>query len=124
MKHYINSRKLNGEELKDDSPIFANSEKSNTKSQTHLSSKSARQIIFNILQKSGIQRTKKRNRYDKATLYYVDRKTRYYCKNCKTVLNTILTDIVVGEYEQKPEVKEMIQGTQFKKSHLKEIIIF
>lgn len=69
MKHYINSRKLNGEELKDDSPIFANSEKSNTKSQTHLSSKSARQIIFNILQKSGIQRTKKGNRYDKATLY-------------------------------------------------------
>ncbi len=56
-------------------------------------------------------------------LYYVDRKTRYYCKNCKTVLNAILTDVVVGEYEQKPEVKEIIQGTQSKKSHLKEIIM-
>ena len=69
LKHYLNSRKLNGEELGDDSPIFVNSTKSNTKSQDHLSSKSARQIIFNILQKSGISRTKKGNRYDKATLY-------------------------------------------------------
>ncbi len=69
LKHYLNSRKLNGEELGDDSPIFANSIKSNTKSQDHLSSKSARQIIFNILQNSGISRTKKGNRYDKATLY-------------------------------------------------------
>ena len=69
LKHYLASRKLNGEELGDDSPIFTNTVKSNTKSQDHLSSKSARQIVFNILQKSGINRTKKGNRYDKATLY-------------------------------------------------------
>lgn len=69
LKHYFSSRKLNGEELGDDSPVFANTSKSNIKSQDHLSSKSARQIIFNILQNSGINRIKKGNRYDKATLY-------------------------------------------------------
>ncbi|MBI1664055.1 MAG: hypothetical protein IS860_11365 [Nitrosopumilus sp.] len=56
-------------------------------------------------------------------LRYVDRKTRYYCKNCKSILHSVLDDVKIGEYEQKPKHKEVIAGTQSRKSHLKEIVM-
>ncbi len=69
LKNYLISRKINGEILNDDSPIFANTPKSNRKSQVHLSSKSARQIIYHLIINSGIERSKKGNRFDKAIVY-------------------------------------------------------
>jgi len=69
LKNYHASWKLNGIISNEDSPIFANTPKSNRKSQVHLSSKSARQIIYHLIIKSGIERTKKGNRFDKAVAY-------------------------------------------------------
>jgi len=69
LKNYFDSRKLNGETLTPESPIFRNYEKSNTKKQEHLSSKSLRQILYELMKTSGIIRKKTGNRYDKATVY-------------------------------------------------------
>jgi len=69
LSHYLNSRKLNGEKLTDESPLFRNYEKSNSKKQEHLSSRSLRQILFELMKTSGITRKKTGNRYDKATVY-------------------------------------------------------
>jgi len=69
LKNYHVSWKLNGVISNEDSPIFANTLKSNRKSQAHLSSKSARQIIYHLIINSGIERTKKGNRFDKAVAY-------------------------------------------------------
>jgi len=69
LKNYHSARDLNREILTEDSPIFANTPKSNRKSQVHLSSKSARQIIYHLIINSGIERTKKGNRFDKAVAY-------------------------------------------------------
>lgn len=52
-----------------------------------------------------------------------DKKPNYYCKNCKTMLKKIVTDVTVGEYETKPENKEIIQSSIPKSHHLKEVIM-
>ena len=67
---YLRSRKLNGETLTEESPVFSNYEFHGDK--THLSANSARQIISWLLKKAGVERTKKENiqvRYDKASMY-------------------------------------------------------
>jgi len=69
LRDYLSSRSLNREILTENSPIFANTSRSNRKSQAHLSSKSARQIIYHLIRNSGIERSKKGNRFDKAVVY-------------------------------------------------------
>ena len=56
-------------------------------------------------------------------LYFVDKNTRYYCKNCKSVVSEVLTDITVGEYAQKPELKRVSQEPIPPKRYLKETIM-
>ena len=53
-----------------------------------------------------------------------DRRSLYYCKNCRTTFRTPLTKVTVGEYETKPEKKEIIQSMVVPKTHrAKEIIV-
>lgn len=67
---YLDARKLNGEKIDEETPIFANSENTHhLKKVEHLSEKSIRQIIANLLKHAGIGRTKTGNRYDKAPVY-------------------------------------------------------
>ena len=66
---YFKQRKLNGEILTDESPMFANSENFPTTKQHHISQSSARQIIKDAIKKSSIERTMKNGRYDKAEMY-------------------------------------------------------
>jgi len=70
LEHYFASRKLNGEKLDLESPVFANYDKFNpTKKNDYLSAKSVRHIAQNLITTSGIERTKEGNRFDKATIY-------------------------------------------------------
>ncbi len=69
LENYFRKRKLNGENLTDESPVFVNIEGFPTARQEHLSQSSARQMIADTLIKAGIERTKKGKRYDKATIY-------------------------------------------------------
>lgn len=69
-ERYINSRKTNGETLDPESPVFANYDKPNhMKKNSHLSAKSARQIMLKLIKTSGIERTKNGCRFDKASIY-------------------------------------------------------
>lgn len=70
LKQYHNSRKLNGENLTPESPVFANLPKSSwTKKYDHMSVKAIREVISHILKAAGIERKKDGNRYDKAVVY-------------------------------------------------------
>lgn len=67
---YLDARELSGEEIDQETPVFANSEKTHHRKKVqHLSEKSARQIISNLLNHAGIERTKNGYRYDKAPVY-------------------------------------------------------
>jgi len=58
---YHNSRKLNKEKLTDESPVFANHNKSTVKKiNEHLSDKSLRLILSNLIKVAGIERKKGR----------------------------------------------------------------
>jgi len=70
LKHYFSSRKINGEKLGPESPMFANYEKPNTSQRySYLSEKSVRNMIQNLIKISGIERIKEGNRFEKATVY-------------------------------------------------------
>ena len=70
LDHYLKSRKLNGENLTQESPVFANYNKPNpTMKNDYLSEKSVRIIMKNLIKASGIERTKDGNRFDKAPVY-------------------------------------------------------
>lgn len=69
LDNFIQSRKLNGEEITSESPIFTTIKKTNT---THhnLTDGNARFIIYNLIKQSGLIRNKVSNtRYDKAMMY-------------------------------------------------------
>lgn len=68
--HYLDSRKLNGEELTSESPLFAISNPSiHTTRNNYLSAKSVRHIMYDLIKAAGIERTKDGNRFDKAATY-------------------------------------------------------
>ena len=68
--HYFDSRKLNGEELTPESPLFAISNPSiHTTRNNYLSAKSVRHIMYDLIKAAGIKRTKDGNRFDKAATY-------------------------------------------------------
>jgi len=69
LDNYFSKRKVNGEKLTDESPVFVNIEGFPTAKQEHLSQSSTRQIIRDTILKAGIERTKTGNRYDKAIIY-------------------------------------------------------
>ena len=53
-----------------------------------------------------------------------DRRSNYYCKNCRTTIRTALVDAQIGEYVVKPEKKETIQSPVILKTHhAKELIM-
>jgi len=66
---YLNMRKLNGEQLTPDSILFTNYSHSKRRRNEHLSSQSVREIFIELMDKAGIERTKRGHRYDKATVY-------------------------------------------------------
>lgn len=69
LDNFIQSRKLNGEEITPESPIFTTIKKTNTIHQ-NLTDGNARYIIYNLIKQSGLIRTKVSNtRYDKAMMY-------------------------------------------------------
>jgi len=70
LDQYLNSRKLNGEVLTSESPVFANFKKANQmKKNFHMSEKSAKQIMQRLIRTAGVERIKQGNRYDKASVY-------------------------------------------------------
>ena len=69
LNDYFRQRKLNGEILSEESPVFANSPNFPSTKNEYLSQSSARQIITDAISKAGIERIKKGKRYDKAEIY-------------------------------------------------------
>lgn len=65
---YLKSRKLNGETITEESPIFASYENNMTKNH-HMTVIVAYEVLKKVLQGSEINRTKTGNRYDKAITY-------------------------------------------------------
>jgi len=68
LENYFSKRKLRGEILTDESPVFSNMDNGRTQ-RDYLSQYSARQRINDAIIRAGIERTKKGNRYDKAIIY-------------------------------------------------------
>lgn len=70
LDNYLDSRKRNGEKLDQDSPVFGNlTNNTYGKKNDHMSTKSIRQLVSNVLETAGIDRTKLGNRFDKAPVY-------------------------------------------------------
>jgi len=65
---YFRKRKINGEILTEESPVFSNMDNGRT-SKNYLSRYSARQMIEDTVAKAGIEKTKTGERYDKAIIY-------------------------------------------------------
>ena len=90
LDHYLKSRKLNGENLSQESPVFANYNKPNpTMKNDYLSEKSVRIIMKNLIRTSGIERTKEGNRFDKATVYGLRKRFFTILKSNKDVNSNI-----------------------------------
>lgn len=68
LEDYFKSRRLNGEKLDDNSPIFRN-EESNNRKNDHLSKASLYQILNNVMETANIGRVKNGKRFDKAITY-------------------------------------------------------
>ena len=69
LDHYLRSRRLNGEKLNPESPVFINTNKQLRMKNDFMSAQSARQIMQKRIKASRIERTKEGNRFDKASLY-------------------------------------------------------
>ncbi len=65
---YFRKRKIKGEILTDESPVFTNMENARTL-KDYLSKYSARQMIIDTVVRAGIEKTKTGKRYDKAIIY-------------------------------------------------------
>jgi len=66
---YLKWRKFNGEEITEESPVFANYVNEPKTKNKHLSSFSIREILDRIMKTAGVERIKTGNRYDKAIIY-------------------------------------------------------
>lgn len=69
MEQYHKSRKLNGEEFNDETPIFSNENNTHSSRGGPISTATARTIMYRILAKANVSRTKKGQRFDKAAIY-------------------------------------------------------
>jgi integrase/recombinase XerD len=68
LDRYFRKRKINGETLTDESPVFSNMDNGRTL-KDYLSKFSARQMIIDTVIRAGIERIKTGNRFDKAIIY-------------------------------------------------------
>jgi len=92
---YLNSRKLNKEKLTDESPIFANHNKSTVKKiNEHLSDKSLRLILSNLIKVAGIERKKEGKRYDKATVYGFRKRFNTTLKNDSKINSNVVEKLM------------------------------
>jgi len=92
---YLNSRKLNKEKLTDESPVFANHNKSTGKKiNEHLSDKSLRLILSNLIKVAGIERKKQGKRYDKATVYGFRKRFNTTLKNNSKINSNIVEKLM------------------------------
>lgn len=69
LNRYHKARKLNGEIFTDETPVFANENNTRLTKGESITTFTARDIMYRILKKSGISRTKTDNRLDKAAIY-------------------------------------------------------
>jgi len=69
LDNYFRQRKINGEILTDESPVFVNMSKYKSSKYEHFTKDSVRQMTRDLLIKAGIERIKKGKRYDKAAIY-------------------------------------------------------
>lgn len=96
LNEYLHSRKLHGENLTPESPVFANFPKETwTKKYDHMSVKAIRQVIEHVLKAAGIERTKNGNRYDKAIIYGFRKRYDTILKLNKNV-NYIIAELLMG----------------------------
>jgi len=95
LNDYLNSRKLNKEKLTDESPVFANHNKSTRKKiNKHLSDKSLRLILSNLIKVAGIERKKEGKRYDKATVYGFRKRFNTTLKNNSKINSNIVEKLM------------------------------
>ncbi len=66
---YLKWRKINGEVITEDSPLFANYPNEHKTKKTNLSADSLRESLEKIMKSARIERVKTGNRYDKAIVY-------------------------------------------------------
>ena len=69
LRKYHNSRKLSGEKFTDETPVFSNINNSRNSKGGPISTATARDVIYRVLRKSQIERTKNGKRFDKAAIY-------------------------------------------------------
>ena len=69
LNQYIQSRKINGEIIDGESPVFINTSDSHGTRGRPITVRSVREIMYRIIKKAGIQRTRIGPRYDKAAIY-------------------------------------------------------
>jgi len=69
LKNYHQSRKINGEIFNDESPVFTNVSDIRKSKGGPISSRSVRELLYRILDTTGIEREKVGKRYDKAVIY-------------------------------------------------------
>jgi len=69
LKNYHQSRKINGEIFSDESPVFTNVSDIRKSKGDPISSRSVRELLYRILDTTGIEREKVGKRYDKAVIY-------------------------------------------------------
>lgn len=67
LDHYLNSRKLNGERITDESPLFATTSKRAKTS--HMKNDTLYELLGALYRKAGIERQKVGHRYDKSLTY-------------------------------------------------------
>jgi len=92
---YLDSRKLNKEKLTNESPVFANHNKSTVKKiNEHLSDKSLRLILSNLIKVAGIERKKEGKRYDKATVYGFRKRFNTTLKNNSKINSNIVEKLM------------------------------
>lgn len=69
LDNYFRQRELNGETLTEDSPVFANHTRFKPSKYEHFTKDSVRQMVQDLITKSGIERIKNGKRFDKAATY-------------------------------------------------------
>ena len=93
---YLNSRKLRGEELSPDSPVFANLSKRRwKKKKDYTDAKLTRRIISHVAEMAGIERTKNGARFDKAPVYGFKKRFNTILKRNSNVNPNIAEKLIV-----------------------------
>ncbi len=68
LEEYTDERKMRGESITPESPVFGNRVLKISR-RGHLSTSTARELLSHLVKKAGIERSKRGERYDKASIY-------------------------------------------------------